>query len=209
MSGIEEFVSTPNITFMLLMFSVYGFTFELFNPGGMLPGIIGIVTFLLALLGIKNLPIDLVWLAIMSFGVILIGIEGYIRKWGILAVIGGAIFAYGATQVIVLKSNYGIGIDMWIIILMTLLTEAIIYTTTYMFKHSKERPIAVGAEAIKGSKAEIINWHETSGEVASSGSRWSAKSKSSQKFKSGDEVIVADIDGLKLIVEPLPPKKED
>jgi membrane-bound serine protease (ClpP class) len=209
MTGLEAFISTPNIMFILLMFGVYGFLFELFNPGGITPGTIGAICFIMSLIGLKNIPIDYLGLILMSAGIVFIGAEGFLKKKGILAIIGGGTFAYGSFKLIDIKQTYGISIDIWLIVLITLLTIAIVYLITSMFKNSKETPIAVGAEAIKGTTAEIINWKNKSGEVSTSGSRWNAKSISEQNFKQGDTVIVSEIEGLKLIIEPLKSNKED
>jgi membrane-bound serine protease (ClpP class) len=52
-----------------------GLVFELFNPGIIFPGIIGLISFILSLYALNTLPVNYAGLALIVFGVILLLLE--------------------------------------------------------------------------------------------------------------------------------------
>ena len=53
-----EFISDPNVSFILLTIGGLGIVIELFNPGLIAPGVVGAISLLLAFLAIGNLPVN-------------------------------------------------------------------------------------------------------------------------------------------------------
>ena len=53
-----EFISHPNVSFLLLTIGVLGIVVELFNPGLIGPGVVGVICLLLAFLAVGNLPVN-------------------------------------------------------------------------------------------------------------------------------------------------------
>src|SRR5207249_1744876 len=68
----------------------YGIMFELYNPGAILPGIIGVISLILAFYSFHTLPINFAGLALIIFAIILFLLEIKIASHGILA-IGGIV----------------------------------------------------------------------------------------------------------------------
>ena len=61
MNWREKFLGTisdPNITYILMMIGIFGIMFELFNPGAILPGIVGAISIILAFYSFQTLPIN-------------------------------------------------------------------------------------------------------------------------------------------------------
>jgi membrane-bound serine protease (ClpP class) len=85
-----DLISDPNIAYILLLLGMYGVMFELYNPGAILPGIVGVISLILAFYSMHSLPINYAGLALIIFGVILFLLEIKIVSHGLLA-IGGVI----------------------------------------------------------------------------------------------------------------------
>ncbi|HYK54986.1 MAG TPA: nodulation protein NfeD, partial [Flavisolibacter sp.] len=72
---ILNIVSDPNIAYILLMLGFYGLLFELYNPGAIFPGIVGVIGLILGLYSLHTLPINYAGLALIVFGIILFLLE--------------------------------------------------------------------------------------------------------------------------------------
>ena len=87
-----EFISDPNVTFILITVGTLGIVIELFNPGLYVPGVVGVISLLLAYLAIGNLPVNWVGVAFIILAVGLAVLETQVAGWGILAI--GAIISF-------------------------------------------------------------------------------------------------------------------
>jgi len=87
---ILNIISDPTIAYLLMMLGMYGLLFELYSPGAIFPGIVGVIALLLALYSLHMMPVNYAGLALIIFGVILFLLEIKIASHGLLA-IGGAV----------------------------------------------------------------------------------------------------------------------
>jgi membrane-bound serine protease (ClpP class) len=63
-------------------------------------------------------------------------------------------------------------------------------------------PVRLGAQAMRGLSAEVLDWSENEGHVFAQGERWQARGI--ETFKPGDVVEVANIKDLTLVVRRRP-----
>ena len=87
---ILNILSDPTITYILMMLGMYGLLFELYNPGAIFPGIVGVIALVLAFYSFHMLPVNYAGLSLIVFGIILFLLEIKIVSHGLLA-IGGAL----------------------------------------------------------------------------------------------------------------------
>ena len=81
-----EFISDPNISFILLTLGGLGIAVELFNPGLIVPGVVGVICLLLAFLAFGNLPVNWAGVAFILVAVALAALETQVAGWGVLGV---------------------------------------------------------------------------------------------------------------------------
>jgi len=204
MYGFEELIATPDITFLLITFGVYGIIFEATNPGMILPGSFGAISFLLGLSGFMILPINYTGLVFMSMGILFMGAEAVIPSLGILAISGIISFAIGGSELID-KEVYGSGVSWWVIGFTTTLTLAVVLFIIKTYINSRKKKPSTGIEALINSNGEIINWSKNNGEVLVAGTIWQATSSLDYILKKGDNITVLAINKLCIIIAP----KED
>src|SRR5665811_1590328 len=68
-------LSDPNIAYILMLMGMFGILFELYNPGAILPGIVGVISLILAFYTMHTLPINYAGLALIIFAIVLFILE--------------------------------------------------------------------------------------------------------------------------------------
>jgi membrane-bound serine protease (ClpP class) len=66
-----DFISNPDVAYILLMLGLFGLYFELFNPGAILPGVVGVIGLVLAFYAMNTLPVNYAGLILIVFALIL------------------------------------------------------------------------------------------------------------------------------------------
>jgi membrane-bound serine protease (ClpP class) len=85
-----DVLSDPNIAYILMLLGMYGLIFELYNPGAILPGVVGGICLILAFYSMHTLPINYAGLALILFSVVLFIADIKVASHGLLSV-GGVI----------------------------------------------------------------------------------------------------------------------
>jgi membrane-bound serine protease (ClpP class) len=93
-------ISDPNIAYILMLLGMFGILFELYNPGAILPGIVGVISLILAYYSMHTLPINYAGLALIIFAIILFLLEIKIVSHGLLAIGGTVSLLLGSMMLI-------------------------------------------------------------------------------------------------------------
>ena len=86
------FLADPNISFLLLSIGGLGIVIELFNPGLIVPGVVGAILLLLAFVSLGSLPVNWAAVGFILLAAVLFGAELFVAGFGILGI--GAIVAF-------------------------------------------------------------------------------------------------------------------
>ena len=98
----------PNLITLLFLGGILGIAFELTHPGIVLPGLLGTVALLLALLGLSIVPFSWAGVALLVFGIALLGLEAHSPAHGAFAAVGTlAVLLGGVLLFRVDNSPYG------------------------------------------------------------------------------------------------------
>src|SRR3954466_5334935 len=100
---ILNIISDPNIAYLLMMLGFFGILFELFNPGAILPGIVGVIALILAFYSMHTLPVNYAGLALIVFAIILFLLEVKIMSHGMLAI--GGVFSLLMGSLMLIHTN--------------------------------------------------------------------------------------------------------
>ncbi len=87
---ILDYVSDPNIAYLLFTLGTLGLILELYHPGSVLPGVAGSICLILAFYGMHTLPINGAGLLLIITAIILFILEVKVTSYGVLT-IGGII----------------------------------------------------------------------------------------------------------------------
>ncbi|MDW7996574.1 MAG: nodulation protein NfeD, partial [Bacteroidota bacterium] len=81
-------LSNPDIAYILLMLGIYGLLFELYNPGAIVPGVVGAICLILAAYALQMLPVNYAGLALIAVAIVLFLLELKITSYGLLTLAG-------------------------------------------------------------------------------------------------------------------------
>jgi membrane-bound serine protease (ClpP class) len=200
-------ITDPNVAFILLMIGIYGLIFEFMSPGAVAPGVVGTICLLLGLYALNMLPISYTGLALMLVGIALLAIEAFnptvvIGLGGVIAFVLGAVMLFRVEV-----PGYRLSWSVIVIVTAAFVGSALIVLGA--LRRARSGPVRVGAQAMRGLPAEILDWSENEGHVFAHGERWQARS--TEAFKPGEVVEVANIVDLTLVVRraPAPTGKGD
>ena len=193
-------IAQPEIAILLLMVGLYGLLFEGYNPGAIIPGVAGVICLLLAAYALQVLPVNYVGLALILVGLALITAEAFVPSFGALGIGGIAAITFGL--IMMFDSGIpGFGISIAFVTGVALVAGLLLlWLLRYLVKARRQGAVS-GRDRIIGGHAVAIESFVGEGKVWLEGESWSAVSK--LPVEKDQVVLVQDLDGLTLTVEPV------
>lgn len=195
-------ITNPTLAYILLMVGIYGLILEGYNPGSLVPGVIGGICLLLALYAFQILPVNYAGLALIMLGLALIVVELFVPAFGILGI--GGIVAVVAGSIILFEGDVPeFRINPAVIAGMGAVSALIFGGIVWVAARTLRKPRPSSREAMAGLEAEAIqDFIDGFGRVHLRGEDWSARSE--HPIRRGDKVrvITMEDEGLVLAVTP-------
>jgi membrane-bound serine protease (ClpP class) len=199
-------VAHPQVAYLLFTLGTLGLTIELWNPGSVLPGVVGGLCLLLAFFAFQILPVNYAGLALILFGLLLLVLEVKVASFGLLAIGGLLSLVFGSLMLFdapVPELRLALGFVLPIVggfafIVLLLVKLAV---------DSQRRRASTGQAgmiAARGSALTAIPAGGT-GRVATHGEIWNATSDEAIAVDEPVEILV--VDGLTLRVKRATPAK--
>ena len=198
----ERLLSTlmdPNLAFLLLALGAVAIFAEFNHPGAVLPGVVGVISILLALFALNLLPTRYAALALLLAAFALFALEAKFATHGVLGIggvvcmiLGGLFLVDGPIPEMRVKlvtaAAVGIASGAVVIFLMTIALRA------------RRNRVVTGREGMIGEIGVARTALGPEGKVFVHGELWNAVAK--KAIDEGARVRVAGVEGLHLIVEP-------
>ncbi|MBH5387934.1 NfeD family protein [Bradyrhizobium diversitatis] len=193
-------ITNPNVAFILLMVGIYGLIFEFVSPGAVAPGVVGTICLLTGLYALNLLPINYAGLALMLVGLVLLTVEAFNPT----VVVGfGGIIAFVLGAMMLFRSEApGYQVSWWVIGATAAVFSGFALIVLGSLRRVRKAPALVGAQAMRGLPAEILDWNGNEGHVFAHGERWQARG--AETFRPGEIVEVANIIDLTLLIRRTP-----
>jgi membrane-bound serine protease (ClpP class) len=198
---ILNFISDPNVAYMLMLLGFYGLFFELTNPGSIFPGVMGGICLILAFYAFQTLPVNYAGLLLIILAIILFILEIKIVSQGVLT-IGGVIAMLLGSLMLFESPGPFMKLSLFLILPAVIIT-ALFFTVILglAYKAYRRKPVT-GSEGLIGLEG-IANTDitKTSGMVLLHGELWSAYSD--EPISKGEKIVVESVSGLKVKVRKL------
>jgi membrane-bound serine protease (ClpP class) len=93
---ILSFLANPNVAYLLFALGMLGIYVEVTHPGGIFPGVVGVIAMLLALYSMSVLPLSWAGVALIAIALLLFLLEVKVASYGLLTVGGLISFVLGS-----------------------------------------------------------------------------------------------------------------
>jgi len=198
-------IAHPQIAYLLLTLGALGLTIELWNPGAIVPGVVGGLSLLLAFFALQILPVDTTGLLLIAFGLGLLILELKVPSFGVLGIGGTVSLLVGSIMLTrEIPGLPGVTISLTVILPVVLGLAGIFLFLGRLALKSQARPPTTGAEAMVGEegRARTVIAPDAPGQVDVHGEIWRAYSR--EPLPAGARVRIVEVNGLTLLVEPAP-----
>src|SRR5262249_7429883 len=152
----------------------YGLLFEFMSPGAVAPGVVGTICLLLGLYALNLLPINYAGLGLILVGITLLAVEAFNPT--VVVGLGGIIALLLGTVMLFRIEAPGYRLSWPVVGITTAMFVGLVLVVLGSLLRARKGPARVGAQAMYGQPAEVLDWSENKGHVFAQGERWQARS---------------------------------
>lgn len=202
--SVLRVLTDPNLVFLLLLVGIAGVGFEIFNPGAIVPAVVGAISLLLALAGLSVLPFQWTGLALLLLAVGLFFAETQVAGFGALALGGVVALALGGAFLFD-SDDPALEPSLGVIVTTAAVVGGAFAVAAHLVLRARRRPSLTGGAELVGEVGRARGAIGAGGgTVLVNGEIWSARPLDGTAVPEGAQVRVVTVheDDLTLTVEP-------
>lgn len=195
-----EALTNPNVAFLLAVVGALLLYVEITHAGMVLPGVVGGILLLLAVMGFSFLPINATGVLLILTGLGLFVAEVFVQGFGLLGLAGAVCLALGGIMLVDLPERE-LSVDPFLAVGAAVALGVISIFLMSLAVRALRRRTVTGLEGLIGLEGEVVSPLEPSGKVLIRGEYW--KAAASRPLPKGTRVRCVGVEGLVLRVEPV------
>jgi len=199
---ILAYLMDPNVAFILLAVGALALYAEFNHPGAVVPGVVGVIFILLAIFALNLLPTRFAALVLLLASFVLFALEAKFATHGVLAV-GGIVTLTLGGLLLVDAPIPQMRVHLWTALAVSIPLGVITVFLMNIALKARANKITTGPQGLIGEIGMAQTALSPQGKVFVHGELWDAVS--SANVPSGQMVVVRNVDGLQLAVEPRAP----
>jgi membrane-bound serine protease (ClpP class) len=168
-------LANPNIAYLLMALGALGLYVEISHPGGILPGVVGVIFLLLGLYSVSVLPVSWAGVALIFVALMLFILEVKVTSYGLLTVGGVISFVLGSLMLFdgpIPALRVSMGVVLPTAVIVAVLTG---FLLTRVLNAYRQRPMT-GYEGMIGEVGRAIGELAPDGKVVVHGEYWDGRS---------------------------------
>ncbi len=195
------FLIRPELMLVLTLIAIYGIIGEVTNPGGIVPGVAGVIALILLLYASASMPLNLAGYVLLALAILLFVSEAFTPTFGLLTAGGAVAFFLGGLMLFQdlpesLKPSWA-----WLLPATVLTTLFFVWIVTAGLRIQLAGP-RTGPHSMIGLNAAVIERVDRAGgRVFVSGEYWNAVSDG--EIEAGEICKIEQLDGLTMKVSPI------
>ncbi|MBZ0264293.1 nodulation protein NfeD [bacterium] len=191
-------IANPNLAYLLMLLGMYGLIFELYNPGAVIPGVIGVIAIILAFFAFQTLPLNWAGLLLIVVAIAMFILEIKVTSMGFLTLGGTASLIIGS--IMLFDSPIPALRVSWSVIIPTVIVTVLFFAVALAYGiRAQKNKVTTGHEGLVGEKGIAVSELNPNGRVKIGGEYWKA-SAASESISEGANIVVTGGDRLMLIV---------
>lgn len=209
-----EFISDPNIAFMLMVAGFFALWLEFIAPGALAftPGITGVVLWAMAIVALGTLPVSAIGVALLVLAAVLLFVEtqiqgiGYFGAAGVVSLLLGGLILFGDfTRPDIQPPAFDpptIRVNLYLVLAISLGMFAFLLFVLRDIRKSQKTVTTASTtpDSVIGLTAVAVTPLSPSGTVTLGGEEWTAVTSDERPVKQGTDVEIIKQDGLVLTV---------
>ncbi len=200
----EQFLrllADPNIGFILLNIGIIGILAELYNPGLILPGVVGGIALILGLASFAIVEVNAAGLLLIGLAVVMFIADIKVPGQGVLTFGGVISFIFGAILLTSRQAPF-LRISLQLILGVAAVLAAFFLFAVGAGMRAQRAAVRSGTEGLMGATGVARTALEPEGMVYVQGEMWTARADSGT-IGEGSRVQVVGLEGLRLRVRPV------
>ncbi|MGH9154092.1 MAG: NfeD family protein, partial [Acidimicrobiales bacterium] len=206
---IQQVLADPNLAFLFLSLGTLAVLYEIASPGVGAGGVVGAVLILLALFSLSVLPVNAVGLLLLALAAALFVAELFAPGVGVAA--AGGTVALVLSGVFLVRDVPGLGISLAVVLpVAAVVGGAVVVAGRLVVRSQRAAPVTTGTGALVGRLVTVDRADGPRGQALVDGAWWNVRARRGT-LGAGDEVRVAEVDGLDLVVDapsPASPRQQ-
>ena len=202
------FLSDPNVYFILITLGGLGLVIELFNPGLIVPAVVGVMCLLLAFVATGNLPVNWAGFAFLGLALLLLFLEIQVAGVGLLGL--GAVVSFVVGGLLLFNPSGppsptlpGFSVNLWVVLTMAvLLLGGGGWFVASIVRERDDTNVSV-EDSMVGQTGTVVTGLMPRGTVRLASEVWTAIADDDQEIDPGERVRVVGMEGLSLRVSKL------
>jgi membrane-bound serine protease (ClpP class) len=206
---VLQIIVNPTVAYLLLTAGLIGLAIEIFSPGLIFPGTLGLISFLLGLYGTAQLPVTAAGILLLVLGVGMIIAEAHLPTHGILGGVGVLSLVLSGLLLFNTDSDaYEVSVP--VVIAVGLLLGGFMAFAVQKVVRARRNPVITGWEEMIGAQGVVREPVDPVGQVFVQGALWRASLADGAgdggdggALERGVRVRVESVEGLTLRVRPV------
>lgn len=202
-------LANPNVAALLWLGATTGITIELYNPGLILPGVVGIICLVLALAVKQLIPLSTGALLLVGVGACLLLLDLFVGS--VAMAVGGLVaIALGLLYLVDVTQAPGVAVDPQLIGTLVVVFGGVLFYISREVLRAYSQPEVTGGSGLVGKEARVVEGFSPTGKVFLEGEYWSAEKKDpTEPIEKGQTVRVLEVlPGLVLLISAQENKPE-
>ena len=196
-----DMLSDPNILYILFLLGISGLGLELYNPGAILPGVVGGICIILFLFAVQTIPVNIAGVLLIIFAVVLFLLEIKIASFGLLSI--GGVVSLVLGSIMLIDSPLPFMQISWQLIAGATIAISLFFILAvgFVVRTFKRKP-TTGREGLVGEEGIAIESFKEEGSVEVHGEIWKAMTET--QIKKGQKIIIESVDEKHLTIKVKP-----
>ncbi len=198
-------IASPDVAVLLILAGLLGLYIEFNQPGLFVPGIVGAICLILAMIALQLLPFSWLGLLILLLGLCFLVAEVFVTSYGVLFSLGILCILVGGSMLFRLPAVSDLTVSFWTVLVPAVAALALFAALViFAVGRSLGRAQTAGVSELIGQVGRTETSLAPDGRVFVRGEYWTAHAE--EPIAEGERVEITAVDGLRLRVRRASPE---